>query len=668
VTVALGIDTGGTYTDAVLVNNQTGEVLSTAKALTTKHDLSIGIQETISAALNGDQKSVPPETISMVALSTTLATNAIAESHGAPVCLLLIGYDPELIRQYKFQHDLATDDIFYISGGHDIHGDEITPLDEQAAKEAITKRREHVGAFAVSGYFGALNPSHELRVRQMIKDMGDLPATCGHELSTRFNSIRRATTVALNARLIPIIHDLITNVRFVLKQLSISAPLMIVKGDGSLVRAEWAEKRPVETVLSGPAASAIGAFQLAGKQDVWAIDVGGTTTDIVELRQGRPKVNPEGANIGGWRTMVEAVDVNTMGLGGDSHIQGTSEKNILIGPKRVVPLCKLATEYSQVLSILQRQAQTQANKDNADVFVLLGRKPDHRLSDQKDRSLLKRLKNGPQPLTRIIDQYFRTDPWITKRIQSLEETGVVWLAGFTPTDALHVLQRFQHWNADASSWGAKILASQLGMPITDFCENVVQRVSRQLAASIITKAITDDEATAQWEKEPLARVLLESALDGVQAKQIDCKITLQRPIVAMGAPVEAYMPEAAARLNTNLIIPRHSEVANAIGAVSGGVIQHHQIYIRPLNAGLTFRLHLKKGSKDFIDLEKAVQHARKYMLPRAKKLAQQAGAEQVEIKMNRTDKRAKVRGHEDVYLGTQLIFTAFGRPSIGQNS
>jgi N-methylhydantoinase A/oxoprolinase/acetone carboxylase beta subunit len=371
VTVALGIDTGGTYTDAVLLNSQTGEVLSTAKALTTKHDLSIGIKETISAALNGEQKSVPPQTISMVALSTTLATKAIAESHGAPVCLLLIGYDPELIRQYKFQHELATNDIFYISGGHDIHGDEIAPLDEQAAKAAIMERREHVGAFAVSGYFGALNPSHELRVRQIIKDVCDLPATCGHELSSRFNSIRRATTVALNARLIPIIYDLIANVRFVLEQLSISAPLMIVKGDGSLVRAEWAIKRPVETVLSGPAASAIGAFQLAGKQDVWAIDVGGTTTDIVELQQGRPKVNPAGANIGGWRTMVEAVDVNTMGLGGDSHIHGTSEKNMLIGPKRVVPLCKLAAEYPEVLPNLQRQAETKAMKANADLFVLL---------------------------------------------------------------------------------------------------------------------------------------------------------------------------------------------------------------------------------------------------------------------------------------------------------
>ncbi len=664
--LSLGIDTGGTYTDAVLVNSRTGDVLSKAKALTTKHDLSIAIKQAIGSALQNNQQPAPPESIGLVALSTTLATNAIAEGHGAPVCLLLIGYDPELICQYKFQHELATNDIFYINGGHDIQGDEITPLDEQAAREAIMTRREQVGAFAVSGYFGALNPSHELRVKQMIEDICDLPATCGHELSTRFNSIRRATTVALNARLIPIIYDLIASVRAVLEQLSISAPLMIVKGDGSLVRAEWAVERPVETVLSGPAASAIGAFQLAGKQDVWAVDVGGTTTDIVELRQGKPKLNPEGANIGGWRTMVEAVDVNTMGLGGDSHIHGNDENHIIIGPKRVVPLCKLAVEYPQILTVLQRQAQTRANKDKADLFVILGRKPYHRFSDQKDESFLMRLKNGPQSLTRIIDQNFRTDPWLSKRIQNLEETGLVQLAGFTPTDALHVLHRFQHWDADASRWGAEILAAQLGLPVTDFCEQVVQTVSRQLAASIITKAITDNGATANWEKEPVARVLLESALDGMQAKQIGCKITLHRPIVAMGAPVEAYMPDAAAKLNTNLIIPRHAEVANAIGAVSGGVIQHHQIYIRPLNAGLTFRLHLKKGSKDFIDLEQAVQHAREYMLPRAKKLAHQAGAEQVEIKMDRIDKRAKVRGHEDVYLGTQLTFTAFGRPSIAR--
>ena len=95
--IALGIDTGGTYTDAVLVDNQTGEIFSTAKSLTTRHDLSIGVEQAIVSVLKERPKSFSAETINMVGLSTTLATNAIAEGHGAPVCLLLIGYDPELM-------------------------------------------------------------------------------------------------------------------------------------------------------------------------------------------------------------------------------------------------------------------------------------------------------------------------------------------------------------------------------------------------------------------------------------------------------------------------------------------------------------------------------------------------------------------------------------------
>ena len=169
--LALGIDTGGTYTDAVIVDSQTGEIFSTAKSLTTKHDLSIGVEQAIVSVLRDRQKPFSAQRISMVGLSTTLATNAIAEGHGSPVCLLLIGYDPELIRQYKFQHDLVTSDIFYIKGGHDIRGNEIAVLDEQAAIDVILQRREHIGAFAVSGYFGALNPTHERRIRQLIAEM-----------------------------------------------------------------------------------------------------------------------------------------------------------------------------------------------------------------------------------------------------------------------------------------------------------------------------------------------------------------------------------------------------------------------------------------------------------------------------------------------------------------
>jgi N-methylhydantoinase A/oxoprolinase/acetone carboxylase beta subunit len=227
-TVALGIDTGGTYTDAVLVDHDSGAVLASAKALTTRRDLAIGIGEAVTAAFaqNGVRPAgregavVAPADVDMVALSTTLATNAIVEGQGSPVCLLLIGYDPELIQKYGFERDLVTQDVVYLRGGHDGVGDEVAPLDEAAAREAILARREHVEAFAVSGYFGVRNPSHELRVRALVEELTRqprgtqaapssgtqaVPVTCGHELTTRLNAVRRATTAALNARLIPFV-------------------------------------------------------------------------------------------------------------------------------------------------------------------------------------------------------------------------------------------------------------------------------------------------------------------------------------------------------------------------------------------------------------------------------------------------------------------------------
>jgi N-methylhydantoinase A/oxoprolinase/acetone carboxylase beta subunit len=289
VTIALGIDTGGTYTDAALVDQSGGAVLASAKALTTYHDLSIGIGQAVAAALAA-APGLQAGDISMVALSTTLATNAIVEGRGSPICLLLIGYDTELVRQFGFERELGTQDVVYLGGGHDATGDEVAPLDEPAARRAILDYRERVEAFAVSGYFSVRNPAHELRVRALVEELtggrahsgsahvSPLPVTCGHELSTRLNAVRRATTTALNARLIPLLRELIATLRRTLDQQGILAPLMVVKGDGSLVRAEWALQRPVETILAGPAASLMGAWHLAGCRDGWVVDMGGTTT------------------------------------------------------------------------------------------------------------------------------------------------------------------------------------------------------------------------------------------------------------------------------------------------------------------------------------------------------------------------------------------------------
>jgi N-methylhydantoinase A/oxoprolinase/acetone carboxylase beta subunit len=666
-TVALGIDTGGTYTDAVLVDHATGDVLAAVKALTTRHDLSVGIREAMAAAFATEQRLPKSgrlrKSLDLVALSTTLATNAIAEGQGSPVCLLLIGYDRDLMEQYGFQHELATDDIVYIRGGHDVLGNEVAMLDEEAAREAILARREKVEAFAVSAYFGVRNPTHELRVRALVEKLTGLPVTCGHELTTRLNAVRRATTVALNARLIPLLRELIATVRQTLDEQGIAAPLMVVKGDGSLVRAKWAMQRPIETILSGPAASAVGAWHLAGRRSVWVVDVGGTTTDIAALRDGQPRLNPEGARIGGWRTMVEAVDVHTAGLGGDSHVRFDREGRLLIGPQHVVPLCLLASEHPEVVDELRRQVAMQGRNDEVAQFAMSWRRPVNWLSDE-DLALLRRLEAGPQSLASLTRET-RYGWLLRRRIEGLEAQLVVQRAGFTPTDALHVLGRFQRWNVEASQLGAELLAAQVGWPVETVCEQVVQGVSDRVATELVSKVLEDEVGQPDWEREPTAAELLERALSDAQDGDLDCELTLRRPLVAIGAPVEAYMPRVAEQLHTELIIPPHAEVANAVGAVAGGVIQRLRVLISPLDGGERFRLHLPDGVQDFVDLEQAVRHAQQVMSPHSEALAHEAGAAQVEMRIARTDRQAKVAAGwgQEVYLGTELIFTAVGRPS-----
>ncbi|MGD9099579.1 MAG: hydantoinase/oxoprolinase family protein [Anaerolineae bacterium] len=690
-TIALGIDTGGTYTDAVLVDHDSGAVLASAKALTTRRDLSIGISEAVRAvfAQNGlgaserDEAPITPADVDLVALSTTLATNAIVEGQGSPVCLLLIGYDAELIRQYGFEGDLVTRDVVYLRGGHDGLGEEVAPLDEAAARQAILDRRERVEAFAISGYFGVRNPSHELRVRDLVQELAgpsqglNLSVTCGHELTTRLNAVRRATTTALNAQLIPLLKDLIATVRRSLDELEIAAPLMVVKGDGSLVRAAWAMQRPIETILSGPAASVVGAWHLASRRDVWVVDVGGTTTDIAVLQDGRPRVNPQGAQVGRWRTMVEAVDVHTVGLGGDSqvcvnhayaHASNTHPAHrqwLSIGPRRVVPLCLLASQHPQVVPELQHQVERERSDSQAGQFLLAHRRPAHALSEDA-QEVLEHLAQGPLSLL-ALGVRLRHSFLLSRQVESLRARRLVLQAGFTPTDALHVLGRFERWEVEASRLGAELLAAQAGLSPQDFCQKVVLGVSDRVATELVSKVLSDEVALPHWENEPVAAALLAWALgDSAQGAGLDCRLSLRQPVVAIGAPVEAYLPRAARQLHTELIIPEHAGVANALGAVAGGVVQQMRVIINPLDQETSFRLHLPDGVHDFDTLEESVAYAQRVVPGQVDALARQAGADQVEVKVLREDHIVRVKGGwgQEVFLRTQLTFTAVGRPSL----
>jgi N-methylhydantoinase A/oxoprolinase/acetone carboxylase beta subunit len=259
----------------------------------------------------------------------------------------------------------------------------------------------------------------------------------------------------------------------------------------------------------------------------------------------------------------------------------------------------------------------------------------------------------------------RTGTFLLRRIEQLVAERLVLQAGFTPTDALHALGRLDLWDAEAARLGAQVLAAQARRPVDEFCRAVVVGVSDRAATALVSKVLSDEAQPPDWQREPTAALLLARALDGSQGGDLALALTLRRPVVAIGAPVAAYMPRVAAQLHTELLIPPHAEVANAVGAVAGGVVQRQRVLVTPLEEGEALRLHLPWGVHDFADREEAVAYAQAKLQPWLEAQARQAGAAQVEVQMARQDREVLVRAGwgDRLYLGTELTFTAVGRPS-----
>jgi N-methylhydantoinase A/oxoprolinase/acetone carboxylase beta subunit len=370
--------------------------------------------------------------------------------------------------------------------------------------------------------------------------------------------------------------------------------------------------------------------------------------------------------------MVEAVDVHTVGLGGDSRVKvngrhTSSQSWLEIGPRRVIPLCLLANQYPEVKAELRRQV-TENNTDSlAGQFVLVQRKATHALSDS-DREFLDYLGKGPVSLIELTSK-MRYSFLLSRQIESLAARRLVLLAGFTPTDALHVLKQFRYWDDEASHLGAELLAQQANLPIEAFCNGVVSGVSNRVATELVSKVLSDEGTSPDWIGEPTATALLSRALNGSHDLKLDCQLTLKQPVIAIGAPVGAYLPRSSELLHTDLVIPNHAGVANALGAVAGGVVQQMRVLIHLLEEeALLYRVHMSDGIRDFATLEESVAYAQNVVPEQLRSLAQKAGAEQVEVKVVREDRTAPVKGGwgSEIYLGTELVFTAVGRPSLAK--
>ena len=448
----LGIDTGGTYTDVVLIDSNR-QVVASCKSLTTRQDLSLGIASAMLA--------LPQEMLSkieLVSLSTTLTTNSVVEGRGADVGVLLAGYSDRQLEKSNLTSIVAKSSIALLSGGHDATGYESAPLDECAAREYILKYKDQVSAFAVSSMFATRNTDHERRLQSLVQSLCDKPVACAHELATSLGAPQRALTAVLNARMIPYIQALLHSVKSILITQNIHAPLMIVKGDGSLVNTQTALEQPISTVLSGPAASVVGACALSGLKNAIVVDMGGTTTDIAIVTNGQPTLSADGAKVGDWQPMIEAVKVFCVGLGGDSEVAIKGAKGLVIGPKRVVPISLLAKQYPWVRTRLEQQLKAYPNaRHNKFVLALESTPAQLDKLNALQLSAWELLKKGPIEL----DQAGETDSELAKSLSKLQRLGLAIYSGFTPTDAAHVLDLSDHLDKQAAIMAAQIWANQM---------------------------------------------------------------------------------------------------------------------------------------------------------------------------------------------------------------
>lgn len=530
----LGIDTGGTYTDAVLLDKENGEVIRQVKKLTTHHDLSIGVGQALAAMFDTDIK---PDKVVRMAVSTTLATNAVVEGRGARVGLFVMGY----VKQFK----LPVVANMFLKGGHNVLGEEEEPLDLEELVDTVQDLQKEVDAYAVCSAMSIQNPTHELVAEKAIKMLDPKPIFCSHRVSVHPGMRERAATACLHAKLQPIMEIFLGSVNKSMAAVGLQCPVIIICGDGKAISLQEATQRAALTMASGPAATATFGANVE-KQNALVVDVGGTTTDICLIKDGVAAMSTEGCRIGPWLTHVEAVDMYTGAAGGDSHIIRRQNGAVEMGAVRVQPLA-MTPDLPDPRDWIGEERQAAIimpvrREENADL--------------EKDEVLKCLAANGPVTPDTLARKTGISGVTLEKHLERLIYQQKIVMAGFTPTDALHALNQLQLGNAEHSLAAAEILAKHAAMSTNDFCRKVLA-----LTEERIENLIIDYLARAMWGESYTA-----SLLDKRDNELFSLSCALKVRIIGVGAAAKFFLPGVAERLRTDILFPDHFEVGNAMGA------------------------------------------------------------------------------------------------------
>ena len=573
--IALGIDTGGTYTDAVLYDYDERIVLSKAKSVTTHEDLTIGITSVLDKI---DQDIL--HKACLVSLSTTLATNACVENKGGKVKLILIGCYPELFERNCSKYGISsTSEFEYIDAEITIDG-VINRAPDWDNFDAIIRECEgKFDSFAVVSLWGMKNPELELTAKSRIQAIVDKPVVCGHELSTALDIIKRACSAMLNARLLPIIADFIRAVKQIMAERNIDVPIFIVRSDGSIMTAEFALDKPVETLLCGPAASVLGGMYLAETEDGLLIDMGGTTSDIALIRRGAPILTPSGAVVGDFKTAVKSLQINTVGLGGDTLVTVDRYGEVHLGVRRVRPICDLATQFPEVTRSIYYTPS-----DNRFYYILDDNYDVNQLRELP-RLLYEELKVRRWMSGNTIASVIKESYLANVAIEELENLGIVLRSGLTPTDVMMVRGDYDMWDKKPAEMILQYYAKDFETTVEAYCDEIYYKVKERMYCSLAKMLFEQDEDKYFSPRELDDRI--EQFFHNAYYKFtnesdscLDYSIRCTVPIIGVGAPIHLFLPEVAKALGTEAIINDYSPVANALGAAICKIRVNEEVTIK----------------------------------------------------------------------------------------
>lgn len=334
----IGIDVGGTHTDAVILDEK-DHVVSHVKSLTTE-DVSQGIYKALEEVLA--QADISRDKIRSAMLGTTHCTNAIVERKrlnniaiiriGAPATLAvkpLIGVPKDLKKALGER-------IFIVEGGHEFDGREIAPLDKEHLVQIARKIKGDIDAVAITSVFSPVSKEHEEQAARILKEVlgEEFPISLSSEIGS-IGLLERENATILNASLVQVAKAIVEGFQHALQKEGVDAQVFFGQNDGTLMSVDYALRYPILTIACGPTNSLRGASYLSSRKDALVVDVGGTTTDIGVLIDSFPRESSVSVDIGGARTNFRMPDLVSIGLGGGTIIRVDENGDVQIGPDSV---------------------------------------------------------------------------------------------------------------------------------------------------------------------------------------------------------------------------------------------------------------------------------------------------------------------------------------------